>query len=156
MEIDMSEEETMNPPETDEASSGAAKDKPINFLDLDEIQELIDARWQEDEKGGKLIEARETLVVSLKGSLTMNEQQALRAYFEGRMFKSKLRRIILDLTMVEYIDSSIIGIFSWLKKSLSDGGSLKIMANSRLYELFSAMRMVDFLSVHHSSQGVEE
>ncbi len=118
------------------------------FLDLAEIQKLIDSRWADADKAAGLVEAKETLVVSFKGSLTANQQPQLRSYFEGRVQKSKLRRIVLDLTQVQYIDSSAVGILAWLKKTLAaDGGSLKVMANRELFELFDALRMVDYLGV---------
>ncbi|MBE7559462.1 STAS domain-containing protein [bacterium] len=118
------------------------------FLDLAEIQKLIDDRWGDAERGPGRLEARETLLVSLAGSLTANQQPQLRAYFEGRVQKSKFRRIVLDLKDVQYMDSSAVGIVAWLKKTLAaEGGSLKVLANATLYGLFEALRMVDFLGV---------
>lgn len=118
------------------------------FLDLAEIQKLIDSRWSQEARGGTLLEARETLVVSFKGSLTAAQQPQLRAYFEGRVQKSKLRRLVLDLGEVEYLDSSAVGVLAWLRKLLAaEGGSLKVLAGTAIFDLFKALRMVEYLGV---------
>jgi len=119
------------------------------FLDLADIQHTIDERFSDEEKTTEVgVEARETLVVSLKGTLTAQHQPALRRYFDTRIHKSKMRRLVLDLAAVAYMDSSAIGVLVWVRKTLSgEDGQLKVIANAKIYEVLEALQMVDYLGV---------
>ena len=121
------------------------------FLDLADIQRTIDERFSEDEKSVEGIEARETLLVSLKGALTAQHQSALRRYFETRIHKSKLRRMVLDLSAVSYVDSSAVGVLVWIRKALTqENGQLRVIASPKIHQVLEALQMLEYLDVRRA------
>ncbi|WP_157959756.1 STAS domain-containing protein [Devosia submarina] len=75
----------------------------------------------------------------------------------GQIIDEKANRLVLDLTLVEFIDSSGLGVIVSVLKRLGPSGNLAIAgANSTVRRLFSLTRMDRIFKLYDSPQAAVE
>jgi anti-anti-sigma factor len=69
----------------------------------------------------------------------------------GKLIDEKPNQLILDLSKIEFLDSSGLGALVQLaKKAQTAGGSFQIVANARVTQTVKLVRLEKFLSLQNS------
>jgi anti-anti-sigma factor len=69
----------------------------------------------------------------------------------GNLIDEKPNQVILDLSQIEFLDSSGLGALVQLaKKAQNAGGSFQIVANPRVKQTVKLVRLETFLSLQNS------
>lgn len=65
--------------------------------------------------------------------------------------RESLEHMILDLSKIEFLDSSGLGALVQIAKKVKDaGGTLQIVTNARVTQTLKLVRLDKFLSLHNS------
>ncbi len=92
----------------------------------------------------KCVEEGDNLVVSIIGSIDMNNISYLKEYL-GRAVNTDKKNLVIDMNEVTYIDSSGLGIFIvTLKKFQSRGGKFSLRnVSDQLKQIFVLTHLYD-------------
>ncbi|MEB3883184.1 STAS domain-containing protein [Lyngbya sp. CCY1209] len=111
------------------------------------------------------------LTVSLRGTRDVQENYQLfrltgllDAFSEGKFRKEMSKcidngpkHIVLDLSQIDFVDSSGLGaLVQLVKKAQTNGGTLQIVSNPRVTQTVKLVRLEKFLSLQPSVQVAVE
>lgn len=99
-------------------------------------------------------EVKETYqVFRLSGMLDAFSEQSIRKVLQ-QAIETAPKQVVLDLSKIEFIDSSGLGVLVQTAKQLqAAGGSLQIVTNPRVTQAVKLVRLDQFLSLHPSLEA---
>lgn len=103
-----------------------------------------------------LAEDDKTWMLNLTGELDYSECSSFRAYID-RVLKSMPAATIVDLTDLEYLDSSGLGLLLSLSKEYSAaGGKLVLITNETVDNILSLTRLNAIFSIARDSDEAKQ
>jgi len=96
------------------------------------------------------------LIVRLKGDIDMAVTESLRADIDGALLKNGCRHLLLDMSEVEFMDSSGLGlILGRYKRVASSGRRLFIVRpRARVKQLMEMAGVTDLIPIYTSQRQV--
>ena len=89
-------------------------------------------------------------IFRLNGMLDAFSEQSIRKALQQAV-EAGPKQVVLDLSKIEFIDSSGLGVLVQTAKQLqAAGGSLQIVTNPRVTQAVKLVRLEQFLSLHPS------
>jgi anti-anti-sigma factor len=91
----------------------------------------------------------ELRVIFLKGELVFNTTSFILEYIQKAIQISKADRVILDISNVNHIDSTAVGMFISLKNEMQKAGKTLLLTGSteNVLRIFHLLDIDDFLEV---------
>jgi anti-anti-sigma factor len=88
-------------------------------------------------------------VIFLKGELVFNTTSFILEYIQKAIHISKAVRIILDISNVNHIDSTAVGMFISLKNEMQKEGKTLLLTGptENVLKIFRLLDIVEFLEV---------
>lgn len=75
----------------------------------------------------------------------------------GKCIEEGPKHIVLDLSQIDFVDSSGLGaLVQLVKKAQTDGGSLQIVTNPRVTQTVKLVRLEKFLSLQPTVEEAVE
>ena len=95
--------------------------------------------------------------IFLNGNFVMEISEEF-TLFINTLVHGGMKKVVFDLTNLKYIDSTGIGIFINLTKGIrAKGGDLVFLnVNAKVYEIFSLVKLNDFIQFFKSDKQVNE
>lgn len=93
-------------------------------------------------------------IVALKGNFALEEASAVKNYLKPLIQDEKTRRLIINLTEVDFIDSSGMGVIVTTFKGLRDRkAQLKLCGlNKGAQEVFEMTKLDEIVDIHETEE----
>lgn len=99
-----------------------------------------------------------TLIVNFNGELDHHSAEEMRKEIDKIYFEKRMKNIILDLTSLNFMDSSGIGLIMGRYKNVSDNGGKLYLINvsQRVEKILKMSGILKIVQLHNSLNDIPE